>query len=65
MTEDERRILEDVLVAEVVTLSAVLDVTARVKNGGGGRLGGDYTEEAVDLIVSRRSRVLELLRRGE
>lgn len=58
--EEMKRLLEDVLVAQVVTLARQLEVEAR--KGGTTRIGGDYIPEALRLLEQKRTQVLDRLR---
>lgn len=58
--EDIKRLLEDVFVAQVVTLAKALE--KEHKAGGTTRVGGDYIPEALRLLDAKRAEVLRRLR---
>lgn len=59
MTDDDRRMVETLLVAQVLLLERELAREARRK--GVRRIGGDYVGEAAREISRKRGRVLQAL----
>jgi hypothetical protein len=54
-----QRLLEDVLVGQVLLLAAQIE--QEKKNSGVTRLGGDYTQEAIELIKKRKRLIIAQL----
>lgn len=60
MNDENRLLLEQILTANVLLLSAQMH--AEKKAGGTNRAFGDYTKDAAKLIHEKRPQILELLR---
>ncbi len=58
MTEEDRRLLADVLVIEVLSLAFAMKAN---KERQGIHSSSDFTQEAVSLIKQKREQVLSLL----
>ena len=61
MNEEDRSLLEDILVAETLILSELIRQNKEGK--GVRRIGGDYTQEAVNEIKQSHQRIIALLQR--
>ncbi len=61
MTDEERTVLEAILIAEVLVLANQIEAKQSAK--GVTRIGGDYTHEAVSLITDKRRDVMRLFQR--
>lgn len=60
MEHDVKARLDDILCAQLLILSKLMD--AERKGKGAHRFGGDYTQEAASLLKDQRAHLLELLR---
>ena len=58
MTDEDRRLLADVLVIEVLSLAFAMKAN---KESQGSYSSSDFTKEAVSLIKQKREQVLSLL----
>lgn len=56
---ENKQLLEDILTAQVLLLSRLIDMEKRTS--GTTRMGGDYSREAVKLIRAKQPEVLRLL----
>lgn len=58
MDTENRRLLESILVAEILNLAAAIKAEKASK---GSRSTSDYTDEAIRLIAQKRSMILRAL----
>ncbi len=59
MNEEDRRLLEDILVADTLILSEL--IRREKENNGIRRIGGNYIQEAVIEIKNSRQMIIALL----